>query len=235
MLRNILTLGLAGTAAAFAPSAGLPGSVRRAPGWCPRNSPRRGRKVRTFRGKTLETRFKGSCCGGPGEQQVQGRSGCGAGGAPPSVTCQCTALFCAQPASTGLHRACELKKRHDGTAASQPQRLLMGAMRAATKCRKTAHGTQTMHPAPAVRTRWAHAGVRRCLEVPAPLERTCGSRDCGGGVVVVWRVSWRLTCASRVLYVCSGDCPPDGCVPGLVLGLGPLPQAAHQPRRLAPG
>jgi hypothetical protein len=34
MLRTIAALGLAGTAAAFAPSAGLPGSVRRAPGWC---------------------------------------------------------------------------------------------------------------------------------------------------------------------------------------------------------
>ena len=34
MLRAIFTLGLAGAASAFAPSAGLPGSVRRAPGWC---------------------------------------------------------------------------------------------------------------------------------------------------------------------------------------------------------
>ena len=34
MHRAIVALGLAGTAAAFAPSAGLPSSVRRAAGWC---------------------------------------------------------------------------------------------------------------------------------------------------------------------------------------------------------
>jgi hypothetical protein len=34
MLRTIFTLVLAGAASAFTPSAGLPGSVRRAPGWC---------------------------------------------------------------------------------------------------------------------------------------------------------------------------------------------------------
>jgi len=33
MYRSMIALGLAGTAAAFAPSAGLPGSVRRAAGW----------------------------------------------------------------------------------------------------------------------------------------------------------------------------------------------------------
>ena len=163
MLRNILTLGLAGTAAAFAPSAGLPGSVRRAPGWCPRNSPRRGRKVGTFRGKTLETRFKGSCCGGPGEQQVQGRSGCGAGGAPPSVTCQCTALFCAQPASTGLHRACELKKRHDGTAGFAAPEVAHGGNAGGFKMQKDC----SRHPDNAPSTCSADAlGPCRCSALP---------------------------------------------------------------------
>jgi hypothetical protein len=53
MYKSVIVAAIAGTAAAFAPSAGLPGSIRRAPGLCPRNSQRRNRKSDGFRSSTL--------------------------------------------------------------------------------------------------------------------------------------------------------------------------------------
>ena len=57
MYKSVIVAAIAGSAAAFAPSAGLPGSVRRAPGWCLRNSQRRNRKSDGFLSSTrFETR-----------------------------------------------------------------------------------------------------------------------------------------------------------------------------------
>jgi hypothetical protein len=75
MYKSVIVAAIAGTAAAFAPSAGLPGSVRRAPGWCLRNSQRRDRKSDGFcsstRVETQEMLFW------VGWEQLEGRRGVG--------------------------------------------------------------------------------------------------------------------------------------------------------------